>query len=417
MFRWLTKKYPKITVSATEEQNIVINGISIPVDATKPNPNGFEVDNLYLDMNGIIHPCTHPEDKPPPESEEEAMVEIFAYIDRIMDIVRPRKLVYMAIDGVAPRAKMNQQRSRRFRASREASLISHPDDDGEQGDSSKWKFDSNCITPGTPFMSRLAECLKFYIADRLSRRAGWANVKVILSDASVPGEGEHKIIDFIRRQRLGARYDPNTRHVLYGLDADLIMLALATHEPHFKILREDIFSKEKGKHQCRLCGGTGHYADECTGNNNMNAQYCICLTMYIFSTGKLPQEKKEPKKIPFVFLNISVLREYLEVEMRVPGARFPFNLERSIDDWVFLCFFVGNDFLPHMPSLEIREGAIDRLITIYKAMLPQVGGYLTDSGSVNLAGVQTIMLELGRQEDEIFRKRKEGLYNLCLLNG
>uniref|UniRef100_A0A5S6QFH9 5'-3' exoribonuclease n=1 Tax=Trichuris muris TaxID=70415 RepID=A0A5S6QFH9_TRIMR len=399
-FRWLSCKYPSIVVSCIEEKKCV-GEVIIPVNCCEPNPHGIEFDNLYLDMNGIIHPCCHPEDKPAPKNEDEMMVAIFEYIDRLFNIVRPRRLLYMAIDGVAPRAKMNQQRSRRFRASKEVeekeSLIKSRRQEMElQGiplppvDEKAMHFDSNCITPGTPFMARLADCLRYYINDRLNSNLAWKNVAVILSDASVPGEGEHKIMDFIRRQRASATYDPNLQHVICGADADLIMLGLATHEPHFTIIREE-FIPNRPK-PCDLCHRYGHSVEDCEGLSDVQ------------------NESENPVPIletAFIFIRLSVLREYLKRDLEIPNLPFPYDFEKVVDDWVFMCFFVGNDFLPHLPSLEIREGAIDRLIKLYKNCVYKTGGYLTEHGILNLARVQVILNELGAVEDEIFRHRQQ----------
>ncbi|KAM9316010.1 5'-3' exoribonuclease 2 [Gastrophryne carolinensis] len=404
-FRWLSRKYPSIVVHCLEEKAKECNGIKIPVDTSKPNPNEVEFDNLYLDMNGIIHPCTHPEDKPAPKNEDEMMVAIFEYIDRLFNIVRPRRLLYMAIDGVAPRAKMNQQRSRRFRASKEGVELTEEKNRMREEvlskggylppEEKKERFDSNCITPGTEFMDNLAKCLRYYVADRLNNDPGWKNLTVILSDASAPGEGEHKIMDYIRRQRAQPHHDPNTHHCLCGADADLIMLGLATHEVNFTIIREEF--KPNQPKPCALCAQFGHELKECEG---------------------LPREKKGEHdefasstpcgaEQEFIFIRLNVLREYLEKELNMPNLPFPYNFERCVDDWVFMCFFVGNDFLPHLPSLEIREGAIDRLVNIYKNVVQKTGGYLTESGFVNLERVQMIMLAVGEVEDSIFKKRKE----------
>ncbi|GBC03146.1 hypothetical protein RclHR1_00050054 [Rhizophagus clarus] len=403
LFRWLSKKYPKIIEQVIEENPIEVNGVKLPVDISKPNPNNIEFDNLYLDMNGIIHPCCHPDNKPAPATEEDMMVEVMEYTERIVAMIRPRKVLYLAIDGVAPRAKMNQQRSRRFRTAQEAKEkaeetaqeIERIEASGQSIDQevkSKKSFDSNCITPGTPFMARLAVCLRYWIADKLNTEPGWKNLKVILSDASVPGEGEHKIMDFVRAQRASPYHDPNTRHVIYGLDADLIMLSLATHEPHFKVLREDIFFQEGIYKACFICGQSDHMANQCTGRAKQKQ-------------GQYDEKGKATAIKPYVFLNVQVLREYLEIELKVSNVPWPFNLENAIDDWVFLCFFVGNDFLPHLPSLEIREGAIDTLITIWKRCLPLTSGYLTNSGNVDLNRLQYLVTELGKQEDDIFIRR------------
>ena len=346
----------------------------------------MEFDNLYLDMNGIIHPCTHPEDKPAPRNEDEMMVAIFECIDRLFAIVRPRKVIYMAIDGVAPRAKMNQQRSRRFRASKEAAekietMSRIREELSEKGaylppeKAKEAHFDSNCITPGTPFMARLSKCLQYYIHDRLNNDAGWKNVKVILSDANVPGEGEHKIMDYIRRQRAMPDHDPNTQHVLCGADADLIMLGLATHEPNFTIIREEF--KPNKPRPCDLCRQMGHELHECTGA----AKPLDDGGEYVGEDIKVYEEQK------YIFVRLSVLREYLKRDLAMPNLPFPYDFERVIDDWVFMCFFVGNDFLPHLPSLEIRENAIDRLVNLYKNSVYKTGVSLgrTTAGGLHLS--------------------------------
>ncbi|KAL8892385.1 MAG: hypothetical protein Q9215_000659 [Flavoplaca cf. flavocitrina] len=406
LFRWLSKKYPKIISPVIEEQPTNVDGEEVPVDTTKANPNGEEFDNLYLDMNGIVHPCSHPEDRPPPANEEEMMLAIFEYTDRVVNMVRPRKLLLIAVDGVAPRAKMNQQRSRRFRSAQEAK---EKDEDKEEllkmlksqnggvlkeNSIQEKTWDSNVITPGTPFMDILAASLRYWCAYKVNTDPAWEKMKVIISDATVPGEGEHKIMEFIRSQRSSPEHDPNTRHVIYGLDADLIMLGLATHEPHFRVLREDVFFQESKGRTCRICGQKGHVAEACKGEAKKK-------------DGEFDEKDRALPKKPFIWLHVSILREYLEAELYVPQQPFRFDLERALDDWVFMCFFVGNDFLPHLPSLDIREDGIDTLIAIWRDNIPLMGGYVTKDGHVDLERAQFILDGLAKQEDAIFRRRRQ----------
>jgi hypothetical protein len=74
---------------------------------------------------------------------------------------------------------------------------------------------------------------------------------------------------------------------------------------------------------------------------------------------------------------------------------------------VFLCFFVGNDFIPHLPSLHIREGAIDSLLLIYKNFLPSLGGYIADEGTLDFGRVDVLMGKIGQVEDELFKMKTE----------
>ncbi|XP_028282686.1 5'-3' exoribonuclease 1 isoform X2 [Parambassis ranga] len=346
-YRWISERYPCLSEVVQEHQ--------IP-----------EFDNLYLDMNGIIHQCSHPNDEDVHFriSEEKIFADIFHYLGVLFRIIKPRKVFFMAVDGVAPRAKMNQQRGRRFRSAKEAEeKIKKALDKGEVLPTEA-RFDSNCITPGTDFMTRLQEQLKYFVHNKLSNDKLWKNVKVYLSGHETPGEGEHKIMEFIRSENARPGHDPNTRHCLYGLDADLIMLGLTSHEPNFSLLREEVRFGGK-KSQKRITA---------------------------------------PEETTFHLLHLSLMREYIDYEFsdlkNKMGAAY--DLERVIDDWILMGFLVGNDFIPHLPNLHINHNALPLLYKNYISVLPSIGGYLNENGNLNLRNFEKYLEKLSEFDREHF---------------
>ncbi|PGH12408.1 hypothetical protein AJ80_06715 [Polytolypa hystricis UAMH7299] len=347
-FRWMSERYPAISQLIAENR--------IP-----------EFDCLYLDMNGIIHNCTHKDTDSPTfrMTEDQMFIAIFNYIEHLYGKIKPKQLFFMAIDGVAPRAKMNQQRARRFCTARNAEIaqerairegVEMPKED---------PFDSNCITPGTEFMAKLTQQLKYFINKKVSEDADWQGVDIVLSGHEVPGEGEHKIMEYIRQAKAQPEYDPNVRHCLYGLDADLIMLGLLSHDPHFSLLREEV------------------------------------------TFGRQAQKKsKELEHQNFYLLHLCLVREYLELEfqeLKGEGTlKFPFDFERVIDDFILMAFFVGNDFLPNLPNLHINEGALSWMFKQYKEVLPKLGGYINEGGTINLERLGVFLDSLGDVEFRFF---------------
>lgn len=330
----------------------------------------------------------------------------------IYKLVQPSKVLYLAVDGVAPRAKMNQQRSRRFRSAKEAEIVTsellarnnYGKSDGtlpKELINSK-RFDSNCITPGTDFMLKLSLALQKWVDYKMQTDPFWKQgADVIVSGPDVPGEGEHKVMDFIRETKAAAvtmgrrngdtdidtvnEYDdrqqrphwgPDYTHVLYGLDADLIMLGLVTHEPSFMLLREKMSVVMAGR-----------------GRNKYRKK----------------KDMLEYDKSDFELLELNSLRQMLSIQFRKfadPGQlTVPYDLNRIIDDFVFMCILVGNDFLPHCPHLEIDSGAISLMMSSYVDLLSEWGDYLTDKEKIHPERFEELMYRLSVYEEEHFKRR------------
>jgi 5'-3' exoribonuclease 1 len=214
-------------------------------------------------------------------------------------------------------------------------------------------------------MHKLTQQLKYFINKKVSEDVDWQGVEIVLSGHEVPGEGEHKIMEYIRLAKAQPDYDPNVRHCLYGLDADLIMLGLLSHDPHFCLLREEVTFGRQSK-----------------------------------------TKSKELEHQNFYLMHLCIVREYLELEfqeLKEDGALgFEFDLERVIDDFILMAFFVGNDFLPNLPNLHINEGALALMFKVYKAVLPKCGGYINEGGVINMDRLAILLEELSHVEYRFF---------------
>jgi 5'-3' exoribonuclease 1 len=216
--------------------------------------------------------------------------------------------------------------------------------------------------------------IKYFIQKKMAEDELWKKLKVVYSGHEVPGEGEHKILAYIRSMKMQPDFDPQFSFCIYGLDADLIFLSLVIHETSVVLLREEVvFGPIKPKKNAR---------------------------------------KMHIKSDTFQLLHLSVLRNYLQYEFQesYEKAGIPMDLEMVIDDFVLMCMLVGNDFIPHLPSMDIGEGGLDVMIELYKEVVPKRHGYFTDGmGGIRWSSFQILLARLSQIEPEIFEKRDADL--------
>lgn len=311
--------------------------------------------NLYLDLNCAIHYCCreilqeeeytyHKKNR----IEDKMIKNVIKYIELLLSYSKPKDLLFIAIDGPAPKAKMIQQRQRRFKKFYEKREIDNLKKIHNIPNDNKEEWDTNAITPGTIFMDKLAKQLRVYFLKN-------KNLKVIISDSNIPGEGEHKLLDHIRNNR-----DNNKVDVIYGLDADLIMLCMVSKVDNIYLLRETVEF----------------------------------------------DNKIHVKGYKFLYLDIDRLKNNLLLEILERINRGSLSKEENdniIDDYIFLSFILGNDFIPHSPTVSIKGGGVDLILDIYTRHLDELKCNLvsTEFKKINHDFLKHIFRDLGLMEDSI----------------
>ena len=311
--------------------------------------NTLNVHNLYLDCNSVIYDAIRELQKAgsikPTIADNYKPISnmVCKKIQEYIDNVSPSNTVYIAFDGVAPLAKMNQQKTRRYRS---VFMEKH-------GIVQKSSFNSCLITPGTEFMDFLSNFTAEFFAKKK---------KVIVSAANKPGEGEHKLFQHIRDNRQ-SHLGQNT--VIYGLDADLLMLSIFHHEyTNLYVYRE-----------------APEFAKSLNADLENGEAYLLDITALCKSVcGEMNCRNNDP---------------------------------RRVYDYAFLCFMLGNDFLPHLPALNIRTNGIFTLLDAYKDTLGNNANtfIIGDDGTIQWAQFRKVIQILAKQEEMLmqteYKKRGE----------
>ena len=321
----------------------------------------LKVDNLYLDCNSIIYDAYSKMTSFDPKNETIAMTiirQVIAKIEYYIATVDPKKTVIIAFDGVAPVAKLEQQRQRRYKS-------------GYQNDVSKQIFKKTdgsvdawntvAITPGTMFMSELNTTVKSHFTnkDKITKDTKDEDkLEILVSGSNEAGEGEHKLFDYIRKY---PEKHLNEVSVIYGLDADLIMLSI-NHLP----LSPKIY----------LFRETPHFIQSIDSSLEPESDYFLDIP------------ELADKIIGYMCNNDE--KNVVEVSA--------LNLNK-VYDYIFICFFLGNDFLPHFPAINIRTGGINKMLNAYRATI-KPNELLTDGKTIHWQNVRKLVTFLANLEEQ-----------------
>ena len=303
----------------------------------------FDVHNLYIDSNSVIYDALRSlkEDE---HFEENLIHAVCSKLDEYIHQTKPSHTIFIAFDGVAPVAKLEQQRNRRYKSTLEKQMMI------ALGFSETQKWSSTAITPGTHFMEKLG----IYITDYYKKKeASYGVKKIIVSTSDDIGEGEHKIFHYIRQN---PTFHKKYTSLIYGLDADLIMLSLN----HLPITRKIYLFRE---------------APEFVKSINVNLE---------------PDET--------YILDIPKLADVITLTMN--NYRPPNTLQERnrLYDYIFLCFFLGNDFMPHFPSINIRTNGIQTMLEAYQKVIGDTNQNLTNGRIIYWGNVRKLVKQLADEE-------------------
>jgi 5'-3' exonuclease len=165
--------------------------------------------------------------------------------------------------------------------------------------------------------------------NRIIEWAKKSTLEIIYSSCFTPAEGEHKLLQFIRSNQ---KQNINYSYVIYGLDADLIFLALSTESNSIYLLREaNEINKNESKEVLNY-----------VSIKIMKESIVNTMTKYVLESSE--EEKLFDKMDPI----------------------------RLVNDFIFMCYFLGNDFLPHIPSLDIHRDGIESLIVAWSETMREI---------------------------------------------